>query len=264
MTTISLTFWPGRNFGDQLNLWLAEALGIRLSRTNRDVITDDVSVVGIGTLINEALRLRSTTTLYVFGTGYGYGRGRLRLPEQVRVVCLRGPYTCDMLSLPTDKAVTDGAYLFADRFRAMARSVPKTGDVGYIPHHASLDIGMPIWLNEPISRDIIDPRWDIDTFVRATAGYRRVVTECLHGAILADILRIPFVAVQSSPRFHSFKWFDWMASLSIRSPIWPLRDPSDLADLDGAFTLSDRARQAKTERRLRQAFESLDAALRQA
>lgn len=256
-SSISLTFWPGPNFGDRLNLWLAEALGIDRFRANTEVIDDDVSVVGFGSLINDYLKPSSRTMLYLFGPGLGHSSVHQPLSEQVRPIFVRGPMTCRMLSMPEEKGITDGAYVFADRMRAIARNVPKTGGTGYIPHHWSLEKGIPVWGSDPLVSSIVDPRWDIEAFIEATARFDRVVTECLHGAIVADILRIPFLPAQSSPIFYSFKWFDWMASLGIKSAIYPLHEPRDLESMDDRFVLSDEAIQRRAEERVSEALDTM-------
>jgi succinoglycan biosynthesis protein ExoV len=252
-----LTFWPGPNFGDRLNLWLAKSLGISRIQKNYDVIGDEVSVIGIGTLLNEFIKLKRKTRLYAFGTGYGYTQTRFPLPKQCVPLFLRGPLSCEMLSVPMEKSITDGAYLFGDQFRQLAADVPKNGRVGYIPHHWSLENKIAVWDHPEIAPNIIDPHWDIPKFVKETAKYDRVVTECLHGAILADILHIPFLPVQTSPRFYSFKWFDWMASLDMKSPIYPLHDIADLEGMTDAYVVSDPGLKESAEKRIKDAHASL-------
>ena len=44
---------------------------------------------------------------------------------------------------------------------------------------------------------------------------RLVLTESLHGAILADAFRIKWVPIRFSYRFLDFKWIDWCQSIRI-------------------------------------------------
>jgi succinoglycan biosynthesis protein ExoV len=59
-----------------------------------------------------------------------------------------------------------------------------------------------------------------------------VLTEAMHGAIVADTLRVPFVPLVSSREISSFKWMDWTLSMDL--PYRPIRLP--------ASTLLDAAR----------------------
>jgi succinoglycan biosynthesis protein ExoV len=54
-----------------------------------------------------------------------------------------------------------------------------------------------------------------------------VVTEAMHGAIVADTLRIPWIPVVCSPEIATFKWRDWTASLDL--PYRPIAIPPSSA-----------------------------------
>jgi succinoglycan biosynthesis protein ExoV len=58
---------------------------------------------------------------------------------------------------------------------------------------------------------------------------RALLTEGLHGAIVADAFRIPWTAIKSSPALLDFKWEDWCRSIGIAyqpEMIQPLWQPS--------------------------------------
>jgi len=44
---------------------------------------------------------------------------------------------------------------------------------------------------------------------------RLVLTESLHGAILADAFRIRWIPIRFSYRFLNFKWIDWCQSVGV-------------------------------------------------
>src|SRR5205814_2371845 len=47
-----------------------------------------------------------------------------------------------------------------------------------------------------------------------------LVTEAMHGAVVADALRVPWIALRMYSKIDEFKWRDWCASL--RLPYEPL------------------------------------------
>src|ERR1019366_6854573 len=47
------------------------------------------------------------------------------------------------------------------------------------------------------------------------ASAKLVVAEAMHGAIVADTLRIPWIAVECSPEILPFKWVDWCQSMDL-------------------------------------------------
>jgi succinoglycan biosynthesis protein ExoV len=162
--------------------------------------------------------------LVVFGSGVGYN-GPPRWDDTWVVYCVRGPLSADALGLPPDAAVTDPGALIA---RVGARGTAATSRTAraFMPHWQSQpddwkrvcdDIGMPF----------IDPRWPTDTVLDALRRTDLLVTEAMHGAIVADALRIPWIPVRTHAHINSFKWEDWCRSLELEygpstlPTIWP-------------------------------------------
>ena len=84
-----------------------------------------------------------------------------------------------------------------------------------IPHHqtvATID-----WKTVAKLGDIhfIDPRKNFFSVFEDIAQSECVLTESLHGAILADALRTPWQPFQMGHRFNMFKWHDWFKSIDI-------------------------------------------------
>src|SRR5690606_30447215 len=62
----------------------------------------------------------------------------------------------------------------------------------------------------------VDPRWPVETVVAEIQGASLVVTEALHGAVIADTYRIPWMPVASHRAILAFKWQDWCRSVGLR------------------------------------------------
>lgn len=198
------------NFGDDLNPWLWPKLIPNL--INED---DSELFVGIGTLLNN--NVPQSPNKIVFGSGVGYGTALPSVDEKWKFYCVRGPLTAARLGLPCSYAITDPAALVSTLYRA---NDSKRSGIAFIPHHVSawnLD-----WAR--VCRDVgvryIDPRKDVDTVLGEISKSSAIITEAMHGAILADSFRIPWMPVILYDHILQAKWQDWAQSLDIEySPI---------------------------------------------
>lgn len=201
-------YWESHhgNFGDDLNLWLWDALlpGFR------DVHPDTV-LVGVGTVLNPTL-LPAGQKKLVVGSGYGYGTPPdVSDPSEWDVRAVRGPLTAAKLGLSPDKAITDPAAMIADM--PEFRNLPKIHRKTFIPHWESAEFGMWKAVCEPVGLTYLDPRGEAKSVIRHIAQSELIIAESMHGAILADAFRVPWVAVSSSRSINNFKWNDWAASV---------------------------------------------------
>jgi succinoglycan biosynthesis protein ExoV len=195
------------NFGDDLNavLWRSLAPGL---------IDDDPrnGFVGIGTIIG--MDCDPALSLHVFSSGAGNDPVDKWAARSVRYWCVRGPLTCALLNLSPETAITDGAIL-----TPLADGFPKAGSAGsatlVIPHFQTLDF--PGWdeVAAQTGFELLDPRDDPHAVIARIASARLVLTESLHGAILADTYGIPWRVFGTSGNFGSTKFWDWCQSLGI-------------------------------------------------
>ncbi|MFN7026832.1 MAG: polysaccharide pyruvyl transferase family protein [Pseudorhizobium sp.] len=200
--------WPSHhgNFGDDLNLWLWDALLPGL----RDV-REETLLVGVGTVLNPTL-LPSGVHKLVIGSGYGYGHPPdIRDSREWDVRCVRGPKTAEKLGLSHDKGIVDPAVLISDM--PEFQNLPKLYKKTFIPHWESAEFGMWDLVCQPAGLTYLDPRGEAKSVIRHIAQSEMVVAESMHGAILADAFRVPWVAVTTSPSINDFKWNDWAASV---------------------------------------------------
>jgi succinoglycan biosynthesis protein ExoV len=60
----------------------------------------------------------------------------------------------------------------------------------------------------------IDPRDDPRDVLAAVARCRLLLSEALHGVIVADALRVPWVAIAPFAPIHAAKWDDWAEAMA--------------------------------------------------
>lgn len=201
------------NFGDDLNPWLWPKLVPHL-------IDDDSSalLVGIGTLLNH--RLPDDKTLHIVGSGVGYGQ-LPQVTDKWKVHALRGPYSAKALNLDPQLAVTDSALLLRN---VMEPQNSLNGDVGFMPHY--LSCRSADWQNiaEACGLRFISPEWSVERVFAEMAKCRLLLTEAMHGAIVADALRLPWKALILGEHVNRHKWQDWLSTVNMTYQ--PLQLPS--------------------------------------
>ncbi len=199
------------NFGDRLNPWLWPQLLPGCFDADKSTV-----FLGIGTILQDTLP--DAERYIVLGSGTGYGRPP-PLDERWRFYAVRGPLTAELLSLPNEIAVTDSAYLL----HQVALPNPASGpSIGFMPHWRSLRRIPWRAICEWSGLRFINPMWSVERTLAELRGCDVVVAEAMHGAITADLLRIPWFPVRLGSHFLDFKWRDWLASIEVDCNALPL------------------------------------------
>jgi succinoglycan biosynthesis protein ExoV len=206
---------PLGNFGDDLNPWLFNRLlpgmfdgEVAHDPAKRGQIDDDSTLfVGIGTLLNDRVPARPHKIVFASGAGYG---ATPAVDARWRFSCVRGPLTCRMLGLEPSMAVTDGAVLVRT---IVDGPHPDARDVAYMPHCSTARNVDCADICERAGLVYIDPQRAVDDVLDAIRRSQVLITEALHGAIVADALRIPWMPVAGESAILSVKWQDWCQSL---------------------------------------------------
>jgi succinoglycan biosynthesis protein ExoV len=99
--------------------------------------------------------------------------------------------------------------------------------VAFFPHYNSVRFSRWRGACHQLGFSFIDAHGTPRQVLDALAGARLVLAEAMHGAIVADTLRIPWIPLVCSPEISSFKWTDWTMSLDL--PYRPIAIPPSSA-----------------------------------
>ncbi|MBW4557081.1 MAG: polysaccharide pyruvyl transferase family protein [Trichormus sp. ATA11-4-KO1] len=195
------------NFGDNLNPWIWERLLPGMFDQDQTI-----TFVGIGSLLNEYIPKAQKTV--VFGSGVGYGKGLPKIDESWKIYCVRGKLSAKALGVASELAVTDSAVLIR---RLYQHNSSKVSQFAFMPHIDHAIIGDTTWkfICEQARIAYIDPRWPIEQVLSAISQTEVLLAEAMHGAIIADALRVPWIPVLTSSKILPFKWHDWCSSIDV-------------------------------------------------
>ncbi|MEM9246080.1 MAG: polysaccharide pyruvyl transferase family protein [Cyanobacteria bacterium P01_F01_bin.153] len=123
--------------------------------------------------------------------------------------CLRGPLSAQALNLPESLGITDSGVLIRAVYKP---TEPKRYPFSYMPHYKSY---IEPWqqICDDIGFGYIDPCRPVDEVLALISQSEVVVTEAMHGAIISDALRVPWIPVKTNPSILPFKWNDWCQSV---------------------------------------------------
>ncbi|WP_119080308.1 polysaccharide pyruvyl transferase family protein [Chitinophaga alhagiae] len=206
------------NFGDDLNAWLwPKFFGPHDPGA-------DTAFVGIGSILchnSPLFQPLAGKRKIVFGTGVRLTYKTFSFNDTWDVRFLRGPLSAAYFNHQHEH-IADAAYalgLTADFERL--RHTPKKYKISVIPYFRSLD-----YVNWPaICRQLgfhfISPGAEkgIEHTLEEIAASELVIAEAMHGAIIADILRVPWsrfvlsTPVTEGSGVSGFKWMDWQQSV---------------------------------------------------
>jgi succinoglycan biosynthesis protein ExoV len=192
------------NVGDDLNPWLwPRILGNHLDDDQQHLF------IGIGSILNN--RLPEANRYTVLGTGVA-GTPPNISQNRWDILALRGPLSKKRLGIQKQLPLLDGAYLIT-QLKNLDNS--RRTEVGFIPHFRSIGCGLWEDVCETTEIRLIDPRLPVEQFLSELSCCDRVLSEAMHGAILADAYDIPWLPVKAYSHINEFKWQDWALSLEL-------------------------------------------------
>lgn len=212
------------NFGDELNHWLWPRLLPDFFDDN-----DGAVFIGIGSIIGER-NFKPETLKLVVGAGFvpEYHEKPDVSDKNWRFYGVRGPRTAKLLGLNEEIAIGDPAILinqFVKPYKDEERSA-----ISFMPHWESIEKGNWEEVCRAAGIGFINPCTDdIENVMEQINRSKLLITEAMHGAIVADALRVPWVPVLPINKAHRNKWLDWSATLNLTLTIQKLY-PSDLKE----------------------------------
>lgn len=203
------------NFGDDLNAWMWPKLLHNFFDENEDIL-----FVGIGSIIGKKrpdhLEYKPHQKKIVFGSGFvaGYHDKPDLQDGSWDVFFVRGPRTAATFGLDKQLALGDSAILL--RALVDCPGPNPNGPIGYMPHWESMERGNWAEVCALAGIKLIDPRGTVDQVLDEIRQCRFLITEAMHGAIVGDALRVPWIAIVPHESKHHEKWFDWAEALDIK------------------------------------------------
>jgi succinoglycan biosynthesis protein ExoV len=205
---VILYHWRGAssNFGDELNTILWPRLLPDFFDSN-----PAVRFLGIGSVLDQ--RHPAQPVKLVAGSGYGGYERKPRLSENWIIHWVRGPRTAATLGLPPALGLGDPAILVPG---AVGLPAANGDDIGYMPHFESAARGAWRQAADRAGVRLIDPRDKPDDILRAIGRCKLLMSEALHGVIVADAMRVPWIPIRPLVRDHRPKWRDWADTMDLR------------------------------------------------
>jgi hypothetical protein len=198
------------DFGEALNAWLWPKL---IPEVVADASDDDL-FLGIGSVLSN--RIPSEPRKRVIGSGFGGYRAKPAIDERWTFYFVRGPRTARALGLDEALAITDAAILVGT-VASVQQQADRRYPVSFMPHLKSAHFGVWKEAAELAGIHFLDPHHPIPRVLAELKASDLLVTEALHGAVVADALRVPWIPILPPGPSRRFKWLDWCESLSIDS-----------------------------------------------
>jgi succinoglycan biosynthesis protein ExoV len=194
------------NFGDDLNPWLWHKL------LHNKVFNDDDTelFLGVGSIIYDSFP--NDKKKIVFGSGYGGYTNLPAIDDSWVFRFVRGKITAKLLNLDEKLAMGDSAILIRS---CVSLNHNKKYKISFIPHWESTLYGTWDKVCEAAGIHYINPCAITEEVVNDIVSSELVIAEAMHGAIVADSLRVPWIPVKPIQEQHHMKWYDWASALDL-------------------------------------------------
>ena len=198
------------NFGDDLNPWLWQQLLGDFSKYNKEL-----DFIGIGSILDD--RLKNNNKKVVFGSGIRDFDFDINTIPNLDVRFVRGPISS---KITQKKYITDAAY--ALRLLPQKEYVKKY-KIAFVPYFRHFKQFNWKLFESLTGIHVIDPTQNVEDVISEINTSEHILASAMHGAILADVYRVPWMRVKFSKHGHEssltseLKWNDWFKSIGFNS-----------------------------------------------
>jgi len=211
---------PKGNFGDDLNGWLWPQIFGEESLNKEDAF------LGIGSILfnnHKIITDLGDRKKIVFGTGIRPVYEAFKYDKTWDIRFLRGPLSSYSFNNKYDY-ITDAAYAlrFIENFDSL-KGMEKKYEVSIMPYFRSIKYFDWQSICDKLGYHYISPLSEngVEFTLKEIASSKCLITEAMHGAILADVLRVPWnryvltTPITEGPMVSEFKWMDWLYSIGL-------------------------------------------------
>lgn len=215
------------NVGDDLNPYILNQLVPNLME-----LDDNRVAFFIGTILfDEFEGIKKIQDFHkkkkiIFGSGIRFINKPIKIDSTWDVRFLRGPISSLALCGNKDNYITDPAYLIRETPIYKNKPTEKKYKTSVMPHFLSLDkIDWEKFCNNNGVHFISPAGKDLEFISHEIAQSEVLITEAMHGAILADVFRVPwkrfkwFSHIYEREMVSEFKWSDWLFSMNLEHSI---------------------------------------------
>jgi succinoglycan biosynthesis protein ExoV len=210
---------PNGNFGDDLNGWLWPQL------FGEEKNIDDIAFIGIGSILfnNHKIISNLDQKKIVFGTGIRPTHEKFIIDDKWDVKFLRGPLSSIYFNNKYEY-ISDAAYAvrLIEKFNSI-KNIKKKHEISLMPYFRSVNYFDWKSICEKLGFNYISPLSEngVEFTLNEISSSKYLITEAMHGAILADALRVPWhryiltTPITEGPMVSEFKWLDWLSSIEL-------------------------------------------------
>lgn len=213
---------PIGNFGDDLNGWLWPQI------FGEENLKNDDAFLGIGSILfnnHKIITDLGDRKKIVFGTGIRPTYESFKYDKTWDVRFLRGPLSSYSFNNQYDY-ITDAAYAlrFIKSYDSL-KSTKKKYEVSVMPYFRSIKYFDWQAICDKLGYHYISPLSEngVEFTLNEIAASKHLITEAMHGAILADVLRVPWnryvltTPITEGAMVSEFKWMDWLYSVGLNN-----------------------------------------------
>lgn len=210
---MKLTYHEGNNFGDALNPIIFN----KYLPNFFDEETNEI-FLGIGSILGLKKGFKNTEKIIVFSSGFAggapatYGNPPV-IDNKYDIICVRGPLTAKVLGIKKSKVITDAALLLYEM--DISTKTEKKYKYSFMPHKGSENKFNWKKLIEGIGINYISPTDDVFYVIDEISQTKVMIVEAMHGAIVSDALRVPWIPIRGYPTINKFKWMDYCKSMGL-------------------------------------------------